>query len=334
VGGEAPRGLSVPAVTLCEEFGYLGDGDIVRINPRVQQLRVIYRRSAAFNSLLVTERCNSYCVMCSQPPKDVDDSFLVDELLEAIPLMGRDTPELGLTGGEPTLLGGGLRKIIAATRDWLPATSLHVLTNGRAFEHAAEAERIAAIRHHDLMLGIPLYSDLPDVHDFVVQAAGAYDQTVRGLLNLARAGVPIELRVVLHRYTYERLPDLARFVVRNLPFVNHVALMGLEMMGHVKMNLDALWVDPADYQGELRAAVETLHLGGVRPIIFNHQLCVLDRSLWPDAKKTISDWKNVYMPECEGCTVRRECGGFFASAATRYSSHIHAIDTQNGQMAP
>src|SRR4051794_7705906 len=53
---------------------HLSDGDIIRISPRSGELWVMYRRGAASNSMLLTERCNSYCLMCSQPPKaGIDD---------------------------------------------------------------------------------------------------------------------------------------------------------------------------------------------------------------------------------------------------------------------
>jgi hypothetical protein len=63
--------------------------------------------------------------------------------------------------------------------------------------------------------------------------------------------------------------------------------------------------------------------------IYNHQLCVIDHELWPFAKKSISDWKNEYMPECAGCAVKDECGGFFSSAHHRYSDHISPIHETN-----
>ena len=56
--------------------------------------------------------------------------------------------------------------------------------------------------------------------------------------------------------------------------------------------------------------------------VYNHQLCLLDPYLYPFNRKSISDWKNEYMPECEGCTKQEECGGFFSSAKLRYSKHI------------
>jgi len=41
--------------------------------------------------------------MCSQPPKDVDDRWLLDEIRSSIPLIDPDTQSLGFTGGEPLL---------------------------------------------------------------------------------------------------------------------------------------------------------------------------------------------------------------------------------------
>ena len=318
---DAPdRVIALPA-----DLSYLADGDVVRVNPVAGALWVMYRRASPHNFLFLTERCNSNCVMCSQPPRLVDDGHLLEAWLEAVPLMSPDTRELGITGGEPTLLGDQLIELLRTCRNYLPDAALHVLSNGRLFNYLSLCRAVAGIGHPDLMIGIPLYSDLADRHDFVVQAAGAFDQTVRGLMNLNRCGVRVEIRVVLHAQTVGRLPQLARFIARNLPFVDHVAVMGLEMMGYVKMNLDALWVDPADYQHQLADAVEELERNRVPVSIYNHQLCVLDRGLWPLARRSISDWKNEYMEPCAGCAVRAQCGGFFASARLRYSRGIRPV---------
>jgi His-Xaa-Ser system radical SAM maturase HxsC len=175
------------------------------------------------------------------------------------------------------------------------------------------------------MLGIPLYSDVDSEHDYVVQAKGAFEETVLGIHNLARYCVPVEIRVVIHKQTYRRLPMLAEFIARNFPFAAHVPLMGLEMFGFVHRNFDELWIDPHDYQSELVQATETLFLSGLNTSIYNHQLCLLDRQLWPFARKSISDWKNIYLDVCQRCDVRDECGGFFQSAAKKHSEHIYPI---------
>ncbi|MDC0721505.1 His-Xaa-Ser system radical SAM maturase HxsC [Nannocystis bainbridge] len=316
------------------EFPFLGDGDIIRIHPERSGLTVLYRRSSAFNSMLVTERCDNYCVMCSQPPKERDDGWLVDELFEIIPMMSPETPEIGITGGEPGLLGSRLVDLVDRFRRFLPRTALHILSNGRAFADEKFALALAKVGHPDLMLGIPLYGDLPEVHDFVVQARGAFDQTIRGILNLKRHRVRVELRFVVQRDTVERLPAFARFVARNLLFVDHVALMGLELMGFARSNLDAIWIDPLDYQRELAEAVEILDRARMHVSIYNHQLCVLDPVLHRFARASISDWKNLYLEECARCEARARCGGFFASSVVRRSRGIapFAIAEQSGPM--
>lgn len=321
--------LDANELPLPASLEYLGDGDIIRVVPQNGEVFVLYRRNSPSNAMLLTDQCNSNCLMCSQPPKPHDDSHLIDVWLEAIPLMSRETTAIGITGGEPTLRGDGFLRVVQHCKNFLPSTNLHVLSNGRLFRYHSLCRGLAAIGHPDLMIGIPLYSDIAHLHDFVVQAQGAFDETIRGILNLKRHGIRVELRVVLHQQTVARLPQLARFIARNLLFVDHVALMGLEMMGHVKMNLEALWIDPADYAKELSEAVEVLDRHRLNVSIYNHQLCLLPRELWSFARNSISDWKNEYLDICAGCAVKSRCGGFFSSAKVRHSDHIVPIkDTE------
>lgn len=315
---------SAPSIYAPPHLEYLAAGDVVALRPS-GIVSVLYRRTSAHNTILATEQCNSFCLMCSQPPKAEDDSYRIGEILRLIDLIDPASVEIGISGGEPTLLGDAFLDIVAAAEARLPETALHVLTNGRTFQDRAFAERLGAILHHDLMLGIPLYSDVDWRHDYVVQSPGAYEETLSGFYNLARAGVRTELRVVLHQQTVDRLPQLAEFITRNLPFVEHIALMGLEMFGFTPRNLDVLWVDPVDYAKKLEAATRTLALAGMHVSIYNHQLCTIPRTLWPFAVRSISDWKNLYLDACDGCGVRAYCGGFFQSATKRHSAHIRAL---------
>lgn len=322
----------VPAVKnaflLGADHHYLRAGDVVRVDPVRGSLAALYRAQSHSNTFLVTERCDNLCVMCSQPPKERDDSWLVDELERAIPLISPDAREIGITGGEPALLGERLVRLLRLMRDALPRTAVHVLSNGRRFSDADFARAVAAVGHPDVMVGIPLYSDLPEDHDYVVQARGAFDESVRGILALKRVGVRVEVRFVVHRETVPRMPEFARFVARNLTFIDHVALMGLEPIGFARANLDHLWIDPLDYQRPLLDATLTLVRAGMTVSIYNHPLCVLDPRLHPFARKSISDWKNCYFDECAGCLAKEGCGGFFASASVRRSRGITPFTTR------
>ena len=159
----------------------------------------------------------------------------------------------------------------------------------------------------------------------IVQAAGAFDETIHGILNLATLGQAVEIRVVVQRYTVPVLTGLATFITRNLPFVAQVALMGLEMTGLARPNSPLVWADPACYQRELVEAFGILTAAGITTRIYNHPLCVLDRHLWPYAVRSISDWKNDYPDVCRPCTVRHECGGVFTTSGNRLSQYLHPV---------
>jgi His-Xaa-Ser system radical SAM maturase HxsC len=320
-----------PAVSPGAELGHLAPGDVIGVAPDGRKITVLWKNTAAHNSLLLTERCDNYCLMCSQPPKERDDAWLFDQARKVISLLPPGARALSLTGGEPTLNQDALLGLLGHIARTRPGLSVHLLSNGRRFADPAFARAYAAAGLADLMVGIPLYAPEPGLHDFVVQAAGAFDETVRGLINLAKLGQPAEIRVVVQRHTVPVLADLATFIVRNLPFVAQVALMGLEMTGLARPNAADVWIDPVDYQPQLADAVRILATAGLRTRIYNHQLCVLDRRLWPYAVRSISDWKNRYLDLCDGCAVRDECGGVFATSGPRLSAHLRPLtDTSAG----
>ncbi|MGH7022217.1 MAG: His-Xaa-Ser system radical SAM maturase HxsC [Caulobacteraceae bacterium] len=315
----------IPSIRIGAEFSYLGDGDIIGVRGGSDRVRVLYRRASRHNFFLVTERCNHNCLMCSQPPKDADDGWILDQIERAIPLVDPETPSLGFTGGETLLDWRRFLGVLELARDHLPATAVHVLTNGRAFAQSEIARAWAGLAHPNLMAGIPIYAAVDHVHDYVVQARGAFDETVLGILRLKEFGQRVEIRIVLHQVTIPHLAATATWIARNLPFVDHVALMGLENTGFAIANDAILWIDPVDYQTELALAVDVLDAAGLPVSIYNLPYCVLDRSTWPFARQSISDWKNAYLPVCDGCAAKTACAGFFSSGRPRSSRGIERI---------
>lgn len=320
-----PKTLKISYVHEIKLLDHLSDGDIVVINTD-GVVNTLYRVNSFQNSILVTERCNSNCLMCSQPPKDRDDiPYLHNIHKQLLPLIPKDCLELGITGGEPTLMGNLFFDLLNQIRNELPETEIHCLTNGRTFAWNRFANELGKLEIDRLMLGIPLYSDHSQIHDYIVQAKGAFEQTILGLYNLASNGVRIEIRIVLHKQTIPRLGKLARFIYKNLPFVEHIAFMGLEFQGYTPHNIDKLWIDPVDYMSELVDAVTYLSSKDMNVSIYNSQLCLMPRELWHFSRKSISDWKNIYIEECGNCSVLETCGGLFASGQKKHSEYLKAI---------
>jgi His-Xaa-Ser system radical SAM maturase HxsC len=329
--GDASDNLAVEptalhdTMTLPARYGYLADGDILGFQAASRRFRTLYRRSSAHNSFLVTERCNHYCLMCSQPPRDIDDDWILEEIKSALRLVDPQTKSFAFTGGEPLLNWRGFIELLEDCRDVLPNTAVHVLTNGRAFASSEVVSAWAGVRHPRLMAGIPIYAAVDHVHDYVVQAHGAFDETVLGVLKLKDKGQRVEIRVVLHAITAPRIVETCRWLARNLPFVDHVALMGLENTGFALANSELLWIDPVDYRENLETGVKLLASAGVNVSVYNLPRCVLARSVWPYAVQSISDWKNGYVEECNRCIERPRCSGFFTSGRPRQSRGVVPI---------
>jgi hypothetical protein len=129
----------------------------------------------------------------------------------------------------------------------------------------------------------------------------------------------------LHAQTAPIITETCQWIARNLPFVDHVALMGLENTGFAIANESLLWIDPVDYQDALAGGIEALSAARVNVSVYNLPRCVLHRSVWPYAVQSISDWKNGYLEECKRCTEQPRCSGFFTSGRPRQSRGIAAI---------
>ncbi|WP_039728716.1 His-Xaa-Ser system radical SAM maturase HxsC [Xanthomonas sp. SHU 199] len=294
-------------------------GDVIELDPLRQKVAIRYRRGAKGNVLFTTERCNSFCLMCSQPPRQVQDDWRVEHLCELIELIDRSESSLAISGGEPTLLGAGLRRVIEKCKDSLPETQLHVLSNGRLLSNQALTSSFEGLTPR-LSWGVPLYGDHYALHDYVVQSEGAFAQTVRGLYALEAAKQRVEVRVVLVKPSFERLRQITRFILRNLSFVEHVALMGIEPVGFAKAHYEALWADPFDYADTLTASTQALSQAGMAVSLYNLPLCAIPKDLWPFAKRSISNWKNDYLESCSACFVKDQCGGFFSWVTPQWTS--------------
>lgn len=257
--------------------------------------------------------------MCCQPPLKVDDiNELYEENLHRIKSAPKNLPLIGITGGEPTLLGEKLVSLIKEIRYSLPSTEIQLLTNGCRFSDIGFARKIAEAGDDKLYVGVELHSDYYKDHDAIAGRKGAYKETMKGLYNLAVCEVAIELRVIMCALNYKRFYNIAEFIHRNLPFVEWIAFMGIEDTGLATKNTKRIWIEPVEYQQELLCAIKYLADWNYKVSIFNVPLCLLPLYLHDYARKSISDWKNAYEPVCEECKLKGNCCGFFTTSRKKF----------------
>ena len=271
------------------------------------------------NTLFTTSQCNNHCIMCCQPPLDVDDiDELFQENIERINGAPKDLPVICITGGEPTLLGNRLITLVELIRKQLPETEIHILSNGRAFVDGDYAQRLADVGDGKLVVGVPFHSDYAKDHDLIAGCKGAFNETILGLYNLAAVGIFIELRIVMNALNYKRFFEMSQYIHRNLSFVDWVAFMGMEYVGYAVKHNRNIWIEPKEYITQLSSAVRYLAEWNYDVCIYNIPLCLLPKNLHKFAVKSISDWKNKFLDICEQCSLMADCCGLFSTSSKPY----------------
>ena len=287
------------------------------------KLVVMLEAETRSNYLSLTDRCNHRCIMCPQPPVKHENSHL-QQNLRLIELMSKDTESVGITGGEPTLVGDDLITILQALKKRVPDAAITILTNAVKLADLNFVKKIALVGNHDLQIDVPLFASIPELHNEIVGAKTFY-KTVQGLYNLATCQLDIGIRVVVHRLNYQHLTMLAYYIYHNFPFVKQVAFMQMETMGYAEENIQRLWIDPYDYKDQLSAAVNFLRQRQITTLIYNAQLCIINPDVQEVAVKSISEWKNIHLEACQHCSHLKDCPGLFASNQRFHSAHIHAL---------
>lgn len=302
------------------KFTEFCEGDVVLINKEGLITFYYEKKAQNGNALFLTERCNHRCIMCPQPPinSELDKTPFN---LKLVRLIGASIKEIGITGGEPTIIGDKLFEIIQQVKKYMPHTSVSILSNGVRFADQEYVKKLALCDLKDLQIDIPIFSDIAEEHNHIVGAPTFY-KTIQGIYNLALFHQKIGLRIVVHKKTYKRLPQLAEYIYRNFPFVQQVAFLQMETIGIPPDKISELWIDPHDYNEQLLEAIRILRHRNVRAYIYNAQLCVLPYEIRKYAVKSISDWKDSYLKECDGCTLREACGGVFATNHSYLSNYI------------
>ncbi len=323
--------VKLPMV-LCQEaktIRELKDDDIVSLDSN-GNINVLWESESDENVFLLTEQCNCRCLMCPQPPRK-DSSELFKTNLKILDLIDpKKTQYVCITGGEPTILGDKFINFLKAYNNKCPESHIMVLTNGTEFSNFEFSKQVAKIGLQNLLICISLHADTNMLHDHITGLEGSFYKTVKGIHNLAKFYQKIEIRFVINKLNYKRLYSFAEFIYKNFPFVIHIAFMGLEITGYAKKNFDKIWIDPIDYSEDLREAVLGLHRRGMNVSVYNIPLCLLSKDIWYFSKKSISNWKNNYLPICNDCEVREMCPGIFTTSAFQ-SRNIKPINVDNAE---
>ena len=308
-----------------DQLAQLKDGDMVRVSGD-GEIIVLWDQDSRQNSLMLTESCDCRCLMCPQPPQKHDSALTAASHRTLDLLKGKKVENICITGGEPTFQPDNFLKVLRRCCQEHPESRIDVLTNGRSLADPGFAKQVAAQINDRIVFCVSLHSDIASIHDQIVNRPGSGTETQAGIYNLARYGIPVEIRHVIMKRNYARLSEFAEHLYRYFPFCVHYAFMSLEIYGLASQNLDSVYIDPSDYQNQLRKAVLTLHRRGLNVSVYNTPLCLCHADIRRFSRKSISSWKNILLEECSSCSMKDDCCGFFSTSSLPISRHISPLN--------
>lgn len=178
--------------------------------------------------LALTYRCNNACAHCyNARPRNYPelDTQTWKEIIDRI--WELRVPHVVFTGGEPTLRDD-LVELVAYAQEKGLVTGLN--TNGRKLADSTLLQALIAAGLDHVQITIESYD--PSVHDTMVRASGAWEETLAGLRNVVASQIYMMTNTTLLQNNAYELERILEFLAAE--GVPTVGLNGLIYSGHGK----------------------------------------------------------------------------------------------------
>jgi len=182
--------------------------------------------------------CNNHCAFCVQgkkreylPAKSKEE--IKNSLQEAF---DKGKREVVFTGGEPSLHPDFFELVKFAKN--IGFKEIQIQSNGRIFAYFDFC--VKTIKAGATQFGPSLHGHEAEVHDFLVDAKGSFEQTTQGIKNLKKLNQYVLTNSVITSKNYKFLPELAQLLI-NLG-VDQYQFAFVHILGTAKENQD--WLVP------------------------------------------------------------------------------------------
>ncbi len=155
--------------------------------------------------------CNNRCRFCVQGDKRFSfGDKLVEQIHNELREAAGCADHVVFTGGETTMRRD-LPDLIAFARS-LGFRQIQIQTNGRMLAYRKLVERL--IEAGATEFSPALHGPTAEIHEYLTQAAGSFEQTVAGIRVVKSLGQRVITNTVITRSNYRHLSDLASLLVK------------------------------------------------------------------------------------------------------------------------
>lgn len=268
-------------------------------------------------------KCNSHCVMCTNPDYYIRNDIKADYTFAGIKnrldrykkgseefSKFNDVPSVfTFTGGECTM-NPDLFKIVDYAFKEFPHTRMDLLTNGRRFSDPKFALKTLRL-FPDLYYIIPLHGHNARIHEAVTRAPRSYQEVIEGVQNLFKFGLEphrMEIRVVVVGFNFRYLAEIAETIMREWPEVKRLVYIFMEPEGQAEKNLRSIKVEYTETTPYVKKlATFAKHFDLFK--LYHFPLCTQHPSTWHLIDRTLDKSERSFIDACDDCTMRKYCLG-------------------------
>jgi MoaA/NifB/PqqE/SkfB family radical SAM enzyme len=203
--------------------------------------------------IAITLRCNNNCIFCLQGHHpDIGHRSFEEIKIEIDAARESGVTRIVISGGEPTIHPDYLR-IVTYCKE-IGFSYIQTVSNGRMFSSELFAQKVVNAGLTEIT--VSLHGKDAKTHDYLVAVPGAFNQLVKGVLNLKKLGIIISVDVGIFQQNYKQLLDIIRFIRNDLGLRGDIDLIGPTPQGNAEINLENVMPDYDSVQPYLREALK------------------------------------------------------------------------------
>lgn len=178
--------------------------------------------------------CNNNCRFCVQAHNKLKGNRSIEEIKKDLEGSRKDCDGVVLTGGEVSIRKDFF-EIVSYAKE-LGFSTIQVQTNGRMFCSMEFTRK--AVEKGVTEVSPALHGHCAPQHDYLTRSEGSFKETVRGIINLKKLGIPVIMNTVVVKPNYRELPELANLLVKL--DVDQFQFAFVHALGNAMKNLESM----------------------------------------------------------------------------------------------